>query len=447
MTNVREIAFEALLQFDKGTAGNTLVNDVLTKYSYLEKKDRSFLARLIEGVMERGITLEYVISQFSKTKVNKLKTPIRVLLKMGIYQIMYMDQVPDSAAVNETVKIARKHGLHNLTGFLNGVLRNVSRQKDTILWPDENSDKACFLSVKYSCPRWIVDELLNDYGLEVCETLLNASISIRPITGRVNLSKSTIEELINNNPDNIVRSEILDNAVSLHNIDKVTELDDFMEGKFTIQDISSMLVCHVAGIKSTDKIIDVCASPGGKSMHAADIAVDGEVIACDVSENKIERINENINRCGFTNIKTICADATARNDDFINYADVVIADVPCSGLGVMGRKNDIKYNLKMEELDGLVKLQRSILKNVSTYLKEGGIFMYSTCTVRKTENDLNYDFIKNELGFEPVDFYDELPKVLRDDSAKAGYLQLYSKDGLTDGFFIAKFRKIKDVRG
>ena len=442
VTNVREIAFEVLLQFDKGIAGNTLINDVLTKYSYLDKQDRSFLTRLIEGVIERSITIEYVLSLYSKTSVNKLKPPVRVLLKLGVYQIMYMDVVPDSAAVNEVVKIAKKRGLHNLSGFINGVLRNISRQKDNINWPDENKDLPMALSVKYSCPLWIVKELLADYTKERCESVLSASISVRPITGRVNITKASRDEIIANNCEIVDKNELLEYAIGLHNVDKIADINDFREGKFTIQDISSMLVCHVAGINSDDTIIDVCASPGGKSMHAADLANNGQVIACDVSDNKIERIEENINRCGFTNISTYVRDASVLESDFVDKADVVIADVPCSGLGVMGRKNDIKYNLKPDELPGLIKLQRDILRNVSNYVKKGGILMFSTCTVRKQENDDNFTFIKDELGLEPVGFYDELPQALKDDTAKDGYLQLYSKDGLTDGFFIAKFRKV-----
>lgn len=441
MTNVREIAYEALLQYDKGTAGNTLINDVLTKYSYLDKQDRSFLTRLIEGVMERRITIDYVLSLFSNTPVKKLKPPVRVLLRLGVYQILYMDVVPDSAAVNEMVKIAKKRGLHNLSGFINALLRNVSRQKEDIKWPCEKTEYPLYLSIWYSCPLWIVNELLADYGLEVCESVLNASISVRPITGRINITKTNADDVAKNNLGIVEKSELLPYAISLHNVDKITDIDDFREGKFTVQDISSMLVCHVAGIKSDDTVIDVCASPGGKSMHAADLAYEGQVYACDVSENKIERIEDNIRRCGFDNIRTFVKDATIREDDFAEKADVVIADVPCSGLGVMGRKNDIKYNLKEEELDGLVALQKKIINNAVSYVKKGGFFMFSTCTVRKQENYDNYNYIKDALGLKPVDFYDELPDRLKDETAKNGYLQLYSKDALTDGFFIAKFRK------
>lgn len=443
MTNVREIAYEALLTVEKGTRSNSLTKEILDKYSYLDKRDRSFLARLIEGTIERQITIDYVLDLYSKVKVRKMKPPVRILMRMGVYQLMYMDSVPESAAVNETVKIAKKHGLHNLTGFMNGVLRNIARNKVNIEFPTEDSDRIKYLSIKYSCPEWIVNRLVCEQGYENAKTVLDNSISVRNITGRVNISKCSAEEVIGRNGDNIVKSPVLPNAICLHNIDNINDIDDFIKGYFTIQDISSMLVCQLAGIEDTDIVIDVCAAPGGKSLHAADIATNGKVISCDISEDKISKIRENVDRCRFENIDTYIKDATVLENDFIDKADVVIADVPCSGLGVMGRKNDIKYNLDENQIDELCSLSRLILQNASQYVKVGGILMFSTCTVSKLENQGGYEYIRNELGLEPVSFYDDLPEQLQDDSAKEGYLQLYGKDGISDGFFISKFKRIR----
>jgi 16S rRNA (cytosine967-C5)-methyltransferase len=240
---------------------------------------------------------------------------------------------------------------------------------------------------------------------------------------------------------NAVPSGLLEEAVILKDYDNITGLRPFKDGLIFIQDIASMLVCHVAGIGSSDTVLDLCAAPGGKSLHAADIAVSGKVIACDVSENKIAAIRENVQRCGFSNVETMKADATIYNSGFEASADVVIADVPCSGLGVMGRKNDIKYNLTPDSVNELAAKQRSILANAAGYVKDGGTLIFSTCTCSGAENQDNVVFLTEKCGLEPVSFYDSLPPGLRRESARDGYIQLYGEDLATDGFFIAKFKK------
>lgn len=447
MTNVREIAYEMLLAFDKGEAGNNFVGDVLDKYSYLNKQDRSFITRLYEGTLERMLTIDYVLNEFSKVPVRKMKPPVRSLLRMGAYQLLYMDHVPESAAVNETVKIAKKRGLHNLSGFINGVLRNVARNADNIKYPDRDKNIIEYLSVKYSCPQWIAELLVKQQGAEKAEIVLDNSVSVRPITVRVNKSRANIDDIIAGNTSaneeeyRLIPSKVLDEGLIIDNVDRVSDVNEVNLGFATVQDLSSMLVCHVAGIKETDRVIDVCASPGGKTLHAADLVTKGHVVSCDVSEDKIRRIEENVSRCHFENVTARCLDATVRCDELIGSADVLIADVPCSGLGVMGRKNDIKYRLAKEQLPALVNLQRSIIDNVVDYVRPGGTMMFSTCTINVQENNENVDYIIKK-GFEPVDFYDELPEKLKDESAHDGFLQLYGKDHLTDGFFIAKFRKL-----
>lgn len=441
MVNVRELAFDTLILYDKQNSKTDILSDVLDKYSYLDKQDRSFLTRLMEGTVERMITIDHVLNLYSKVTVNKMKPPVRALLRLGVYQIMYMDAVPDSAACNEMVKLAKKRGLSSLSGFVNGVLRNVSRNKYSVQYPDKDSNPIDYLSIYYSCPKWIVKLLNDEFGYEGAKCVLTNSISIRPITGRVNISKCTVDDVIGDNNENISKNEIIPYAVSLHNIDKIVNIKSFNDGLFVIQDIASMLVGHISGIKESDTVIDVCASPGGKSLHAADIASKGQVISCDVSYDKVNRINENIERCGFTNISTRCLDATVREESLIDMANVLIADVPCSGLGVMGRKNDIKYNLRPEQMEELPLLQRKIIDNVINYIKPGGVLIYSTCTVHNAENIDNYNYIINEKGLEPIDFYEQLPEQLRVDTAKNGYIQLLGEDGLTDGFFIAKFKK------
>lgn len=438
MTDIRRIAYETLLAAEGEGVANSLIKDVLDKYSYLDRNDRSFLKRLTEGVTERKITLDHVISQYSKIAVYKMKKPVKVLLRMGTYQLLFMEGVADHAAISETVDIIKKTPLRNLSGFVNAVLRNIQRGRDDIAWPDRDEDLPLYLSVMYSCPLWIVKRLIDEQGEDNAETLLKLSLSVRPVTARINHFASSDDIL---SDPHIVRSDILDEAVFLEGYDRITDIEAFANGSICIQDISSMLVVHVSGIREGDTVIDMCAAPGGKSLNAADIAELGKVISIDVSEDKIEKIRENITRCGFTNIETRVSDSTVFDGSLEGLADVVIADVPCSGLGVMGRKNDIKYNVSAQSVDELVKVQRAILKNAVRYVKDGGILMFSTCTCIKSENDDNRAFLIDECDMKPVDFYDMLPEALRSQSAHDGFIQLYGKDALTDGFYIAKFTK------
>ena len=404
MTDVRRIAYEALLLAEDGKSIPTLSKDVLDKYSYLSKTDRSFIKRLIEGTIERRITLDHVLDLYSKVPSRKMKKQIRTLLRMGTYQLLYMDTVTDFAAVDETVKIAKKTGFYNLSGFVNGVLRSISSNRDDIKMPDPDKEPVRYLCVKYSCPEWIVEKLISEQGRENAETILGLSVSIRPVTARINTSRASVEEAKKLCPGKA--SDVYDKAIVLDDYDNITSIRAFSEGLICIQDISSMIAVSIAGIKQSDTVLDLCAAPGGKSLAAADLATDGIVYSFDVSEDKIEKIRENIKRCRFTNIETAVADATVFDEDRAESADVVIADVPCSGLGVMGRKNDIKYNVTKESIDELVILQRKILINAAKYVKPGGVLLFCTCTCSVAENEDNVKFIIDESA--PVILLDVL---------------------------------------
>ena len=439
MTDVRYIAYSALLKIEEGGAPNSFVKDVLDKHSYLESTDRAFLKRLIEGTVERRILIDYVLDMYSTVPVKKMKKQVRTILRMGVCQLLYMDGVADHAAVSETVRIAKKTGVRGLSGFINAVMRRICEEKDRIKLPERKDGTDRFLSVKYSCPLWIVNKLINEQGENNAETVLALSLSVRPVTARVNLSKGTVGEALR--LCNGTVSDICSYAIVLKDYDTIAAIPAVSEGKVCIQDISSMMVCHLAGIREGDTVIDVCASPGGKALHAADMASSGHVLACDVTEKKIERIRENIDRCGFSNIETRVCDSSVFDESLEGTADVVLADVPCSGLGVMGRNNDSKYSLTEDAIASLVKLQQSILENAARYLKPGGTLMFSTCTVSVCENQDNMRFLTEKCALTPVDFYDDLPGKLKDETARRGYVQLYGRDGATDGFFIGKLKK------
>ena len=388
----RELALAILLEVEKGEKSHLVLRSVLEKYQYLDKQERSFLTRLTEGTIERTLELDYIINQYSKTKVQKMKPVIRNILRMAVYQIKYMDNVPDSAACNEAVKLAGKKGFGTLKGFVNGVLRSIVRSQEQIPYPDETCPENS-LSVKYSMPEWIVTMWLKDYGREKTEEILKSFYLSRPTTIRVNENRISKEELIKklkNEHVNVEEHPFLDSALLISDYDYLGALNSFYEGDFQIQDAASIQVAESADIKPGDYIIDVCAAPGGKALHAAQLLNGtGHVEARDLTEYKVGLIQENIWRMGFDNVEAVQQDATIFDEASEEKADVVIADLPCSGLGVLSKKTDLKYKMTPETEKEVAKLQKEILDVVCRYVKPEGVMIYSTCTICKAENEEN----------------------------------------------------------
>lgn len=451
VTNDRLIALETLLLIEKEDAFyNQILKDVLDRYSYLEKQERSFIKRLVEGIVERQIELDYIINQYSKTKTTKMKPVIRNILRMGAYQLLYMDSVPDSAACNEAVKLAKKKGFTTLSGFVNGVLRSIAKNRNEIKYPDKVKDTSMYFSVKYSIPLWMVGHFTDNYGIENAEKIFESFLREKNITIRTNLSKIPAEELkkvLISEGMQVETSTYLDYAFILKNVDRLSEYKSFKEGLYQVMDISSMMVCHTANIKEDSIVLDMCAAPGGKTLHAADILRgSGKVIARDISDTKVELIRDNLNRSGFENVTTEVFSALDMDKELLGKADVVLADLPCSGLGIIGRKADIKYRVKEEDFTSLKLLQRDMLKNAAEYLKDGGTLIYSTCTIDRKENEENVDYIINELGLRPVDIREALPETLIKDMEGYqekidNYIQILPGICESDGFFVSKFIK------
>ncbi len=395
--NLRALALDILLAVnEEGLYSHLVLREVLDKYQYLEKKERAFLTRLTEGTVERQITLDYVINAFSKTKTAKMKPLIRNLLRMSVYQMMYMDGVPDSAVCNEAVKLVRKRGLSGLSGFVNGVLRSVARDWKKLPWPDEKKDPRTAYSVLYSVPEWIVEEWIHTYGKEKTKQMLTSFLGDSKLTVRTNLSRCTPEELCEKLKAEGVKVEPvpeLSYAFFLSGFDYLAGLSAFQEGLFYVQDVSSMMVAVAADPKPDDYVIDVCAAPGGKSTHMAELLRgSGMVEARDLTAYKVGLIEENIQRHGLTNMRARQMDATVYDADSHEKADVLVCDLPCSGLGVMGKKTDIRYKMTQEKIQNLVELQQKILQTVCDYVKPGGILIYSTCTVHRAENEENVEW-------------------------------------------------------
>ena len=415
--NAREIILETLLSITRdGQYSHIALKNVLDTYQYLDKKERAFITRVVDGTLERMIELDYIINQFSKVKVNKMKPVIRTIMRSSVYQMKYMDSVPDSAVCNEAVKLSVKKGFVNLKGFVNGVLRNISRGLSEISYPSKETNAAEYISVKYSLPMWFVEQWMKEYDLETIERMGEEFLKEKPTSIRCNLNQISREELKKELEAEGVKVEVVDElpyALAISGYDYLGKLKSFQRGVFSVQDLSSMQVAHWASPKKDDQIIDVCAAPGGKSIHLAEmLAGTGNVQARDLTEYKVGLIQENIYRSGLTNIEAIVWDATVLDEKAKEKADIVIADLPCSGLGVLGKKTDLKYKMTEAMQSDLVKLQREILSVVFSYVKPGGKLLYSTCTIHKGENEENTAwFLKNHPEFRLVKEKQMLPGI------------------------------------
>ena len=376
--NIRELAVEMVKEICAGKEySHILIKNVLDKYAYLPAVDRAFLKKVTEGTIERQITIDYILNQFSKVPVNKMKPFIRSLMRTSVYQIVYLDKVPDSAVCNEAVKLAGKRGFGTLKGFVNGVLRNVSRGKETVTWPDKEKEPVTALSILYSMPEHMVQLLIRQYGTDTAEKILEGYLVERPTCVRLSeqLSNTQKEAVLSNWEKKGVgakRHAWLPYAYELTQPGSLKEDPYFAEGFYTVQDISSMLICEIAGIQADDYVVDICSAPGGKALHACDKLRDtGVVDARDVTERKTDLILENKERMKAGQLTVKVWDGRIKDANVIEKADVVLLDIPCSGLGVIGRKPDIRYRLNESAFEELSVLQKEIADTVWEYVKPG----------------------------------------------------------------------------
>lgn len=390
----REITYRVLLEYKKtGSFIGDILEVALRKNQFEEKKLRAFVSRLSEGVVERKITLDFIIRKFSRTPLEKIKPEILTLLRMGIYQILYMESVPESAAVNETVKLAKSHSFSSLTGYINAVLRAVIKADN------ENRLRGMIGSsneVRYSTPAWICRLITDSYGKDEGKRILEAQFTDRPTAIRVNTSKVSKEELaaaLSESGVEVKSGALAENSLRISGYDFIRKLPGYREGWFSVQDESSSyaverLYKHFGKAEEGKiKVLDLCSAPGGKSLYMAELLGEkGQIISRDISVDKTDMIRENAGRLGLQNIIIQERDASVFDKEMEDGADIVIADVPCSGLGVMGHKNDIKYNITEESIRELRELGLKIIRNAIRYIKPGGLMMFSTCTINPAEN-------------------------------------------------------------
>ena len=480
--NARELALDVLLELEKGGAyANALIRGTLEKYDYEDPREKALFKRLVECTLEHGLSIDWALNAVSAAPVAKMKPLIRSLLRLSAGQILYLDGIPDCAVCNEAVKLAKRRGFSGLAGFVNGVLRSLSRQKDGIAWPDPIQDPVKALSVRYSLPEWMISLWREQYGEAETEERLPGFVEQRPVIIRFRRDRTADggphagnwvrhETEAPEDPGAVPQAEartvaairrmgvsaaphpLFAGAWVLQNVPGVGSLPGFREGQFYVQDVSSMLAVAAAGIRPGMRVLDLCGAPGGKAVLASEYAgKDGLVLTGDVSEAKADLIRDNAARMGCENIEVQVRDARAFHPELEGWADAVLADVPCSGLGVMGRKKDIRYRVGRADLQALTDLQKEILSASWRCVRPGGVLLYSTCTVDRLENEDMVAYIRglgkaspeDETVFETESLDAFLPEALRSEQTRTGMLQLWPGQHGTDGFFLARLRRLR----
>ncbi|MCI8511199.1 MAG: 16S rRNA (cytosine(967)-C(5))-methyltransferase RsmB [Lachnospiraceae bacterium] len=436
-SSAREIALDVLLEVqEEGRPSHVVLKQALDKYRYLEKQDRAFVTRLAEGTLEYELQLDEILNRYSKIKVSKMKPLIRALLRMSVYQLLYMERVPDPAVCNEAVGLARKRRFEGLSGFVNGVLRTISREKEDIAFSEP--------WLAYSIPEWMLSMWEHTYGKETAKRIAASFLEGRPLTVRCNESLAPVSHIRGELEAQGIAARshpFGEGLLELSGYDAPDGIGEFANGHVAIQDPASALVGRIASPAAGSFVLDVCAAPGGKALHAADLlAGTGMVEARDLTEYKVSLIEENRARCGFLNLRTALWDAVKFDPELLERADIVLADLPCSGLGIIGKKPDIKRRIQETDLAELAALQRQILKTVWQYVRPGGLLLYSTCTISRQENEDNAAWIAETLPFEKRALGPLLPECIRG-KAKENCLQLLPGREPCDGFFIAAFTR------
>ena len=442
MSNPRNTALNVLMKIEQDNAYSNIALNNAIRENKLSGVDSSFVSALVYGVLERKITLDYIIKQYSKIPLRKIEIKTKMILRLGILQLIFMDKIPESAAVNESVNLAKKHKLQKSSGFINGILRSITRAEEKYKLPDK-SDKVLYYSVKYSAPQELVKLWINSYGELNTEQLLK-SLGGRPkICARVNTLKNDKNSLIAELAKENVKAEeipFLENAVSLTETGSIERLSAYKSGKLHIQDASSQLCVDFLSPMPREVLLDICSAPGGKSFTAAQYMCDrGKIFACDLYDHKLKLTSDGAKRLGIHSIVTLKRDG-ASSDVSLPLADKILCDVPCSGLGILSRKPEIRYKDNLIS-DDLPELQYKILCQSAQYLANGGRLVYSTCTLNPAENN------KNARRFleEHPDFYGvklSLPPQINRAIDENDYeITLMPHTSGTDGFYIAVFGK------
>ena len=419
-----------------------IINDVLYKGAFLEEsleilkksnideRDYNFIKEITTGVIRNRTYLDYVVKINSRVKIKRIHKIILSILEMAIYQMYFLDKVPDYSIVDESVNLAKIYGNRGSISFTNGILRSISKKDAPQVKIEDSIDN---LSTFYSHPKFYTEYFYNNYGEEFTKKLLKANNEMPPFTIRVNTLKTSKSDLMNNLKELgfEIEETVYDNALNILNPKGIIDTKYFDEGHFYIQDLGSILVASFLKPRENSSLLDLCAAPGGKTTHLAELMNNtGEIMACDKSQGKIKLIQENAKRLGVKNIETRVNDARVLNKDFIDKFDYVLVDAPCSGTGLYRKKPDIKWNKDLEDIKSLAEIQVEILDKAKDYVKNGGELLYSTCSLSKIENeDVVNKFLENNKNFKI--------KKLRNKEV----LKLFPSTDGSDGFSITLMEK------
>lgn len=426
MDIAREKAIKVLYDIDtKKGYSNLVLSEVLDKNrNKLNERDIGFISELVYGTVTWRLTIDYIISKYSKTKVNKISKWIINILRMSVYQIVFLDKIPKSATVNEAVKLSKKYGAKS-SGFVNAILRKIEKEDYNKL--KEINDDVKRISLMESIPEWLVEELLKDYNLEETTEICRCS-NVRPkVTIRINKLKTEKSKLVEQLKQRNIEFADTNNEDFLHlKVKDLANIDLFKQGMFTAQDLSAGQTAKVLAPHEGEMVLDACSAPGGKTTHLAELMNNkGKIIAWDLYNNRLKLVIENANRLGIDIIQTEEKNSSIFNEEYVNKFDKILLDVPCLGIGVIKRKPDIKWQRKIDDIKEITKIQQSILQNCSKYLKCGGELVYSTCSILKEENEnIINEFLKNNNDFVLI----EEIKIKTNEEV--------------DGFYICKIKKL-----
>ena len=420
-----------------------IINDVLYKGTFLEEsleilknskideRDYAFIKEITTGVIRNKTYLDYVIKENSRVKFNRIHKLILSILEMAVYQMYFLDKVPDYSIVDESVNLAKIYGNKGSISFTNGILRSISKKDKVQVKIKDSIDN---LSTFYSHPTFYTEYFYKNYGEDFTKKLLKANNEKAPFTIRVNSLKTNKEDLVNKLSELGYRvlETSFENALNIENPNGIIDTDLFKEGYFYVQDLGSILVSSFLNPRKDSKVLDLCAAPGGKTTHLSEIMENtGEIVACDKSKGKVKIIKENAKRLGCKNVSPIINDARVLNEEFIENFDYVLVDAPCSGTGLYRKKPDIKWNKNIEDIKELSKIQLEILENAKEYLKVNGFLLYSTCSLSKLENeDVIQNFINKNKNFKIIKLRDK------------EILKLFPSVDGSDGFSMCLLEKI-----
>jgi 16S rRNA (cytosine967-C5)-methyltransferase len=440
---VREVALDILLQIEKnGAYSNLLLNSSIEKND-IDRKDVGLLTELVYGTIQRKDTLEFFLAPFVK-KRNKLEPWVMPLLRMSLYQIVYLDRIPERAAIHEAVEIAKRRGHKGVSALVNGVLRSIQREGIPSL--DEITDEIKRISIATSHPKWLVEEWAKQYGIEVTKQMCEVNLLPPVSSARVNTMVASVDEMITSLTEaglEVEKGALAEDAIVLKS-GNVAHTEAFKKGHLSIQDESSMLVARALGIEEGDRILDSCAAPGGKTSHIAELLKgSGQVVSLDLHPHKVKLIREQAKRLHLENVEAKVLDARKVSEEFENESfDKILVDAPCSGFGVIRRKPDIKLGKEKQDIQNLSRIQRAILEEIAPLVKKGGKLVYSTCTIEYDENKgVIASFLENHPEFEwDTTLKERLPHEVRE-LIEDGQVQILPHQFLTDGFYIACLRK------